>query len=55
MIARRALTEPKAALAGMVLEVSFARFMSSMVTFNVDWMLSISFRRDFEVMVEIHG
>jgi len=30
------LTEPKTALAGVMLEAPFATFMASMVTFNVD-------------------
>jgi len=33
-IVRRILTEPKTALAGVILETSFARFMVSMATFN---------------------
>ena len=34
IIVRRKLTEPKTAFAGVILEISFARFMVSMATFN---------------------
>ena len=33
-IVSRALTEAKTALAGVILETSFARFMASMATFS---------------------
>jgi len=33
-IVRRILTDPKTALAGVMLETSFARFMASMAMFN---------------------
>jgi hypothetical protein len=33
-MARIALTEPKTALAGVMLAISFARFIASMATFN---------------------
>ena len=36
IIARRMLTEPKAALAGVMLETSFARFRASMAIFSVE-------------------
>ena len=34
IIVRRTLTEPKTALAGVILDTSFARFITSMATFN---------------------
>ena len=34
IIVRRTLTEPKTAFAGVILEISFARFMVSIATFN---------------------
>ena len=34
IIVRRAPTEPKTAFAGVILEISFARFMASMATFS---------------------
>ena len=40
IIVRIALTEPKTALAGVILESSFARFKASMATFNAEIMLS---------------
>ena len=40
IIVRIALTEPKTALAGVILESSFARFKASMAAFNAGIMLS---------------
>jgi len=45
IIVRRILTEPKAALAGVTLETSFARFTASMATFNEERIPSRSFGR----------
>jgi len=42
---RRILTEPKTALAGVILETSFARFMVSMATFNEESVPSRPFGR----------
>jgi len=39
-IASRILTEPKTALAGVMLEISFARFMASIAIFNEERFLS---------------
>jgi hypothetical protein len=33
---RRTLAEPKTALAGVMLEISFARFRASMAMFNIE-------------------
>lgn len=55
-MARRALTKPKAALAGVMLEISFARFRASMAKFNVERALFPPFcRRDAEAIVEPRG
>ena len=43
IIVRRTLTEPKTALAGVMLETSFARFMASMATFNAERIPSLGF------------
>ena len=40
IIAGRILTEPNTALAGVALEVSFARFMASMAAFSKERALS---------------
>ena len=45
IIVRTTLTEPKTAFAGVILEISFARFMASMTAFNVETTLSRSFGR----------
>ena len=39
IIVRRTLTELKTALAGVMLEISFARFVASMATFSEEIML----------------
>jgi hypothetical protein len=48
------LTEPKTALAGVILEISFARFSASMVTFSAE---RTPFRRfcrwELEVIVQV--
>ena len=41
----RTLTEPKTAFAGVMLEISFARFRTSMATFNVERTLRRPFGR----------
>ena len=55
IVVSKAVTEPKVALAGVMLEDSFAWFRASMVTFNAESMVvSFSFpfcRRDLEVIV----
>ena len=52
IITRRMLTEQKTALAGVILETSFARFMASMAAFNDEKALSRRFcRREFASMV----
>ena len=45
IIVRRALTEPKTALAGVMLATSFARFMASIATFNAEMVPSRPFGR----------
>jgi len=45
VIVRITLTDPKTALAGVILETSFARFMVSMATFNAEMAPSRSFGR----------
>ena len=51
-MAKRMLTEPKTALTGVMAEISFARFRTSMVTFNAERIVSFSFcGSDFEVIV----
>ena len=53
IMARRMLAEPKAAFAGVTLEISFARFKASMVTFKAERVFSFPpFCWDFGVMVE---
>ena len=42
IIARRMLAEPKTALAGVILETSFARFKASITTFNAETVPSCS-------------
>ena len=42
---RRILTDPKTALAGVILETSFARFMASMAMFNEERVPFCSFGR----------
>ena len=42
---RRILTDPNTALAGVILEISFARFMASMAIFNEEMALSRPFGR----------
>ena len=52
MVVRRALAEPNAALAGVILEVSFARLRASMAAFNEDRAPSCPFGRlDLSTMV----
>ena len=53
IVARRTLTVPKTALAGVVFEASFARFRTSMAAFNEDVTLSLPF--DFEDFGAIAG
>ena len=56
IIVRRMLTEPKTALAGVELETSFARFVTSMIAFSKERVLSSRFGRwDFGFMVENRG
>ena len=56
IVARITLTEPKTALAGVILESSFARFKASMVTFNAEIVLSRPLgRRDSASIVETRG
>ena len=53
IMARRTLTEPKAAFAGVIPDISFARFRASMATLNAERILSLhSCRWDFEAIVE---
>jgi len=53
---RTTLTEPKTALAGVMLEISFARFMASMAAFNGEIAPSRrSGRLDVVAMVEARG
>jgi hypothetical protein len=40
IMARITLTEPKTALAGVILQTSFARFMASMAMFNEERVIS---------------
>ena len=42
-IVRRILTDPKTALAGVMLEISFARFIASMAMFNEEMVPSRPF------------
>jgi len=50
------LTEPKTALAGVMLDSSFARFSPSMATFSEEKTLSCPFGRlDLSAMVEMQG
>jgi hypothetical protein len=44
IMARKALIEPNAALAGVMFEISFARVRVSMITFNFESTLSRPFR-----------
>ena len=44
-IVRRMLTDPKTALAGVIVEISFARFMASMAIFNEEIVPSGPFGR----------
>jgi hypothetical protein len=56
IMVRRALTVPKAALAGVMLEIFSARFMASMAAFNEETAFSRPFGRwDLVAMVEIQG
>jgi len=56
IVARITLTEPKTALAGVILESSFARFKASMVAFNAEIVLSRPLgRRDSASIVETRG
>ena len=52
---RRTLTEPKTALAGVMLETSFARFMASMAAFSEEMALPCPCRWDPVSMVEAGG
>ena len=45
IIVRITLTEPKTAVAGVILESSFARFKASMTTFSAEMVLSRSLGR----------
>ena len=55
-IVRMTTTEPKAALAGVILEASLARFKPSMVTFNTETMLPRPLGRwDSTFMVKTRG
>ena len=56
IIARITLTEPKTALAGVMLESSFAIFKASMVTFNAEILPSRPLGRwDSASMAEVRG
>ena len=57
IVPRIKLTEPKTALAGVALEISFARFMASMATFSMRRTSSWCFCRLelFAPMVEGRG
>ena len=56
MIARRTLTDPKTALAGVLLVISFTKLNASMKPFNTEMTLSRSLGcRDWVSMVEIRG
>jgi hypothetical protein len=56
IIVSRTLTEPKTALAGVMLEISFARFRASIVTFNVEITPFRAFGRwEFAAIVENRG
>ena len=56
IIVRRMLTEPKTALAGVMLETSFARFMASTAAFSKGMALSWRFVRwGLVTMVETGG
>ena len=57
IIVRRTLTEPNAALAGVMLEISFARSMASMAAFNDERTPSSRRcdRRESASMVETRG
>ena len=58
IIVRITLTEPKTALAGVMLEASFARFKASMAVFNTETTPSCSLGRwdsVFIVEVEVAG
>jgi len=51
---RRILTDPKTALAGVMLEISFARFMASIAMFNEERVPSRPFGRwDLAAIVKI--
>jgi len=55
-IVSRTLTEPKTALAGVMLDISFARFRVSMVTFSVEMTPFRPFGRwEFVAIVESRG
>ena len=56
IMARRVLAEPKAALAGMIPDMSFARFRAWMATFNAERTPSLpSCCWDFEAIVDTRG
>ena len=56
IIVKRTLTEPKTALAGVMLETSFARFMASMATFNEETAPPLRFcLLELASMVETRG
>ena len=56
IVARITLTEPKTALAGVILEISFARFKASMAVFNIRIAPSCPLGRwDWASMVEAQG
>ena len=56
IIVRITLTEPKTALAGVILEISFARFKASMAIFNAEIAPSRPLGRwDLGSMVETGG
>jgi hypothetical protein len=54
IMVRTTPTEPKTALAGVMLAISFARFMASMAAFNVEKVTSRC-RWDFASMVDTRG
>ena len=56
IIVRRTLAEPKTALAGVMLEISFVRFRASIVTFKVERVVPFPlFCWDFGAIVESRG
>lgn len=56
IVSRREPTEPKAALAGVMVDLSFARFRVSMGTFSFEKVSPCSFGRwDVEAIIDARG